>query len=254
MRIARKKTSIAFSFLLIGGVFFASCGGSDQKEVESEEKKKKAKASKTSVNYTVNRDKSVLHWSGSNALHTNKGTIDIKSGHLKVKGNEIQAGEFTIDMTSIDVKQPKDKEDNKKLQKHLKSPDFFHVDSLPTGKFVLTGVKEKAGVRTIEKDLDGDDHADTVMVKRTDKDGKGGTYTHLVEGNLTLYGNTRNIEFPANIKMKDGRVMAKADFKINRHDWGISYLSKESLGGWKDKAIHNLIGLKIDLTAEKKAS
>ncbi len=253
MRIARKHTSITLSFLFIGGSFFASCGGSDKKEVESEEKKEKAKASKESVTYGVNTDESILHWSGSNALHTNKGTIDLKSGHLKVKGDKIQAGEFTIDMTSIDVKEPKDKEDNKKLQKHLKSPDFFHVDSIPTGKFVLTGVQKKKGVMTVEKDLNDDDHADTVIVK-SGNDGSNGGYTHLVEGNLTLMGKTRNIEFPANIRMKEGRITAKADFKINRHDWGISFLSKESLGGWKDKAIYNLIGLKVDLVAEKKAS
>ena len=47
-----------------------------------------------------------------------------------------------------------------------------------------------------------------------------------VTGNLSLHGATKAITFPATIRMEKKKVRAKADFSINRKDFGIVYPGK----------------------------
>jgi polyisoprenoid-binding protein YceI len=82
--------------------------------------------------------------------------------------------------------------DTDKLTGHLKSPDFFDVANNPTSKFESTKV---------EKSADG----------------------YKVTGKLTLHGTTKEITFPAKIATDGGNLTLSSDFKINRHDWGISF-------------------------------
>ena len=93
-----------------------------------------------------------------------------------------------IDMSSV-------KTDEEKLDGHLKSPDFFDVARYPDGMFVSTGVTA----------------------------GGKGDVTHTVQGNLTLHGVTRPVAIPARIEVGEKTVSVKAEFSINRQDFGISY-------------------------------
>ncbi len=101
--------------------------------------------------------------------------------------------------------------DTEKLTRHLLSPDFFGAKTNPTAKFV------------------------TKKVEKT-----GASYT--VTGDLTMNGKTKSLTFPAQITAKDGALTVAADFKINRHDWGISY--------GKGK-INDDVALKVNVNAKK---
>jgi polyisoprenoid-binding protein YceI len=90
-----------------------------------------------------------------------------------------------IDMKSIYT-------DTDKLTDHLKTKDFFDVANNPTAKFESTKV-EKSG--------DG----------------------YKVTGKLTMHGKTSEISFPAKLAVDGGSLTLAGDFKINRHDWGVSY-------------------------------
>jgi polyisoprenoid-binding protein YceI len=82
--------------------------------------------------------------------------------------------------------------DTEKLTGHLKSADFFDVANNPTTKFESTKVE---------------------------KSGEG----YKVTGKLTLHGTTKEISFPARIAVDGGNLTLSSDFKINRHDWGVSF-------------------------------
>jgi polyisoprenoid-binding protein YceI len=100
--------------------------------------------------------------------------------------------------------------DKEKLTKHLKSPDFFDVGKFPTATFISTGIK---------------------------KEGEG----HTVTGDLMLHGVTKSISFPATINVSDAKVDAKAEFSINRQDFGIAY------PGMPDDLIRDLVVIKLSL-------
>lgn len=100
--------------------------------------------------------------------------------------------------------------DDDKLTGHLKSPDFFAVKKHPKATFEVT------------------------KVAKADKG-------YEVTGDLTLLGKKKKVTFPAEIKVADG-VDLKADFKIKRSDWGMTY--------GKGK-IDDEVSLKVAVTAKK---
>ena len=100
--------------------------------------------------------------------------------------------EATVDLSSIDTA-------NADRDAHLRSADFFEVDSHPTMTYQSTGVR-----------YDGDDL--------------------VVDGELTLHGVTRSVPltlevngFQPNTPFGDTRVGFSATGELNRNDFGISF-------------------------------
>jgi hypothetical protein len=160
-----------------------------------------------------------IFWTGSKPTGEHNGYIKIKEGNYIVKDGQLVGGEFIIDMNSIVDKDIEDEEMNNKLVGHLKSADFFHVDSFPTGKFVITNV---AAI---------DDES----------------YNKKITGNLTLKGITKEVSFKATVKVNDGNVVAKSEvFTLDRTDWNVNYGSKSIFKELKDKFIHDEFTLEIN--------
>lgn len=107
---------------------------------------------------------------------------------------------------------------SEKLEGHLKSPDFFDAAQFATATFVSSEIKA------------GGDAA------------VAGT-THTIKGNLMLRGATKEVTFPATIAVAGKDVTAKANFSINRKDFGIVYPGKP------DDLIRDGVVLKIDVKA-----
>jgi len=107
--------------------------------------------------------------------------------------------------------------DAEKLTGHLKAPDFFDVENHATAKFEVTAFTKKS-----ESEYE-------------------------LSGNLTLRGTTRNITFPTQVAVAGDSVNVKAEFDINRQDFGIAYAGK------KDDLIRDAVIIRFDLTAEPKA-
>ena len=78
-----------------------------------------------------------------------------------------------------------------KLTNHLQAPDFFDVRQFPTAKFETTRIAR-------------------------DKDGN-----HLITGNLTLHGETKEINFPASVGMVDGQLEFSARLELDRTEFGM---------------------------------
>lgn len=214
------------NFLKITGMaaviaFTVACKD-NKNEVEATEAADAAEATVEAVTYTVDTEASNIAWVGSKPTEDHTGNISLSSGMVKVNGEALESGEFTIDMNSIEVT---DLEGDKaaSLKAHLTgeregtSSDFFNTALYPTAKFVVTGLT-------------------------------GNT----LEGNLTLKDVTKNVSFPVTVAYDGDKMMLNSEeFTIDRTDWGIKYGSSSLADVVADKAISDDIKLKISLVAAK---
>lgn len=188
-----------------------------------------AEATETSATYAIDAASSI-GWTGSKVVSgSHNGTIGIKEGTLSVEGDNLTAGNFTIDMTTIqNTDLADDAEQQGKLVGHLSSPAFFHVDSFPTATFEVTKVD------ALEDDAAGN--------------------THTISGNLTIKGNSREISFPATVTMEEDKITATAKTEINRLEWNVMWGNEndnDARAMLKDNFLSNMIGLDINLVANK---
>ena len=170
---------------------------------------------------------STLAWRGSKPVgKEHNGTIDIAGGSIKVVNGLVTGGEFTIDMTTIKDLDLEPGEWNDKLVGHLKSDDFFSVETHPSATFKITSAEPVSG-----QDL--------------------GNYS--ITGDLTIKGITNSINFPAQITVSENGVStsAKASFQIDRSKWNVKFGSTnffEDLVG--DKIISNEIDIELDFVTK----
>ncbi len=179
---------------------------------------------------TPNLALSKVEWLGTKPTGTHYGTLSIKEGALYVKDGELTGGTFVLDMNSIAVDDIEDPEMNAQLVAHLKTPDFFAVDSFPTASFKFSTVTAIESTST---------STDEVIP------------THRIEGNLTIKGIERKVNFPAKIEITENNVTAiTPQFVINRTEWNVNYGSKSIFANLKDNFIHDEIGITITIKTE----
>ena len=82
--------------------------------------------------FKVNTDDSTLEWEGGNITGTtHTGLIQLTEGYFQLRDGAFALGQFTIDMTSM-TNTDLGGEYGDKLLGHLKSDDFFGVETYPT--------------------------------------------------------------------------------------------------------------------------
>lgn len=190
-----------------------SCGGGGQKTAQ--EAGEVASAGENAVVFNVNTDASTLRWEGAKITQTvHHGTVKISEGSLAVDGGSLVAGNFVIDMNTIVCEDLDEASGKLKLEGHLKSGDFFMVESYPTARFEITG-------------------AEAI------NDGSGAT--HRITGNLTIKDVTKGISFPAVVSIGENGVTATARFEINRNEWGVVWGGSLTEQSVKDFLQNNLI-------------
>lgn len=185
-------------------------------------------ASAEAVAYNVDTTATVIDWTGSKQVASHHGTIKLLTGIVYVKGDKIESGNFTINMNSIVTTDVKPEDGKADLEAHLKGTNmdekadhFFNVKKYPEGKFEITKISEEGGKT-------------------------------MVEGNLTLKATTKNVSFPATVKVTDTEVSIESEkFKIDRTQWKINYGSKSVFTDLGDKFINDEIELKVSLKATK---
>lgn len=154
---------------------------------------------------------STVGFTGSKITGSHDGGFNSFSGEIVLVDGDpaVSRVEIAIDTTSLWT-------DTEKLTAHLKSPDFFDVETYPTAKFVSTGIA--ASVEGYE-----------------------------ITGNLNLHGVEKQITFPAAIELADGVVRATAEFFVMRFDFGIVY------PGRPDDLIRDEVVIRLDITARLSA-
>jgi len=161
----------------------------------------------------VNTEKSTIHWLGKKIGGQHDGYINIKSGSIELKNNNLYAGEFNIDMNSISCSDLEDAGYNKKLVGHLKSDDFFGVDKFPTAKLKVTSASKFINNKS------------------------------SVKAELTIKGKTENITF--DITKNKNLYTAKID--VDRSKFDVKYGSTSFFDSLGDKAIDDIFILDIKL-------
>lgn len=131
-------------------------------------------------------------------------------GLVALDGDTVTAVSFAVAMASLRADPPK-------LAAHLKKEDFFDVDRFPTATFRSTSIAPKAGAAA----------------------------THDVVGDLTVHGRTQRLAFPATITVTPEVVTAKAEFSIDRRDFGVVYPGKP------DDLVKDGVLMQIELRASR---
>ncbi len=225
-KLSNTLNAIAVSALLV------ACNNAPKADVQaSEAKEVQTSASSDAVVYQVATNVSDIRWTGfkTYADASHKGKIMMSDGEIKTQGDEIIAGNFIIDMSTITNEDlPEEGNFNQaKLIGHLSSQDFFYVEKYPTSSFTITEVK-----------IAPEDHELGI--------------THMLSGNLEMRGNSKNITVPATIKvMEDELVMTTPEFVIDRTQWEVEALSTSIAGLAKENLVDDNIKLQIELTARR---
>lgn len=174
-------------------------------------------------NFNADAKASSVKWLGKKVTGEHFGTVNIKSGSFTVKGGQLTAGSFEVDMNSISCEDLKDAEYNGKLIGHLKSDDFFSVAKFSTASFKLT---------------------------KATKGAKDGEYS--VTGDLTIKGKTLPVTFPVTISENGGKVTVSGDLTFDRAKYDIRYGSGSFFEGLGDKMIYDEVKLTLNIVASGK--
>ena len=163
--------------------------------------------------YTINPDQSIIVWTGREVTTSKHfGNIYFASGQFEVKSGLISSGEFVVDMTTID-NQDLPEERRARLEAHLKSDDFFSVESHPTALLSILSSESVA-------------------------EGKW-----LVSGELTIKTFTHPVVFEM-LNSNDGW---KANLVFDRSKYEVKFRSGTFFENLGDKLIYDDIELAINL-------
>lgn len=150
-----------------------------------------------------------ITWTGTKILGSHTGTIDLKSGYLEMEGDNLTAGMFEVDMTSI-KNTDLDAGSKEKLEGHLKSKDFFNVVEFPTATLKINEATKKGNV-------------------------------YHVTGDFTIKGITESVDF----EIEMGQTGARAKVEIDRTKYDIKYGSGDFFDNLGDKSISNNFDLDV---------
>jgi len=215
----KKSLVVIFSLVIVG---FFSCKQTNQKANADGNVVHEVVDTSSANQIAACFHSTKIFWKGSKPGGEHNGVIKLKEGgNFVVTDNKLNGGTFLIDMTSIIDLDLEDQEWNAKLVGHLKSADFFNVDSFPESKFVITNVDE----------LSGDEGFNT-----------------LISGDLTIKEITLPIQFKAKVEINEGKVTAVSDeIILDRTKWGVTYQSKSIFKELKDKFINDEFVIKIEI-------
>ncbi len=167
-------------------------------------------------NLKVDVANSTIKWKGYKPTGSHEGTILLQTGNIELEDSKIVGGSFTVDMTSI-----KDADGSERLEGHLKSEDFFEVETFATSTFKISKVTYEAGKT-------------------------------LVTGIMTIKGISKEITFPAIVNStEDSVTLTSETFQINRAEFNVKYKSKSFFNDLKEKFVNDEFDLQVTIVAKK---
>ena len=174
----------------------------------------------TDATYSIDTKESNVAWVGKKVTGQHNGVVNLKEGVFNVEGGKLTGGSFVIDMTSL-VALDLEGEYKGKLEGHLKSDDFFGVEKYPTATFTITKAVPQ------------------------------GANNYKVVGNITIKGTTEEIQFPAELKELDGKLVGTANLTIDRTKFNVKYGSGSFFDNLGDKTIYDNFELTVNVVAKK---
>lgn len=138
--------------------------------------------------YTASAEESTVEWTGRKTFvdgYEDHGTLEIESGTLTVGAEGDVSGTITADMSTIAATEVSGPLSPDRLTGHLKSDDFFGVETYPEATFEVTGLTRG-----------------------------------VLAGNLTVKGTTHPLSVPVEVEnLEDGlRLRGKVDVDRTLYD------------------------------------
>ena len=164
--------------------------------------------------YNIETTQSQITWTGREvSTSSHYGTLDFVSGNFEISNGAIVNGEFIVDMTSIN-NQDMEGDSKARLEGHLKSDDFFSVESYPTAVILINS-------------------------SELISDGKWN-----VSADLSIKGFTHPVNFEM-ISSEDGW---SANLVFDRSKYDVRFRSGSFFENLGDKLIYDDIELSVNLT------
>ena len=198
-------------------IFLLSCAKKRKKPAEdSNQSKNTITAIIREGTYTVNVDSSTVKWTGKEiTTDSHYGTLGLKQGAVEVSSAGIVRGNVVVDMNSIQCLDMSGR-GKTKLEGHLRSDDFFGVQSYPEAALSFTSLSAE----TSEKiDFTGD---------------------------LTIKNITHPITFSGLLHQTGNSYSATIHFSFDRTLYDVKYRSGKYFKDLGDKLILD----DIDIVAE----
>lgn len=165
---------------------------------------------------SIDLKNSTVNWIGEKVTGTHSGSIQLKEAYFIIKNNQINGGDFKIDMHSITCTDIENPSYAAKLENHLKNDDFFAVDRYPESILEITDVL-----------FDG--------------------ISYMVKADITIRGIKREISFPTQFHNEKGVFSANARIKINRTAHDIKYGSGSFFDDLGDRMIYDDFIIEVEL-------
>ena len=163
--------------------------------------------------YNIETAQSQITWTGREvSTSSHYGTLDFVSGNFEISNGAIVNGEFIVDMTSIN-NQDMEGDSKVRLEGHLKSDDFFSVESHPIAVLSINS-------------------------SELISDGKWN-----VSGDLSIKGFTH----PVNFEMVSTSEGWSANLVFDRSKYDVRFRSGSFFENLGDKLIYDDIELSINL-------
>jgi polyisoprenoid-binding protein YceI len=176
--------------------------------------------------FRADTEQSLIRWTGRNLFNHHSGTVRLAEGEITLRDNALVAARFRIAMDSIACEDISDSAINQMLIAHLHSDDFFDVAHHPVAEFIAESI--------------------TPLATCTD-----GTPNHLLLGQFTLRGITREIEFPILVATADDqRLTAQGVLDLDRTQFGSVYGSGRLFRFLGKHIVNDHIHLHIKLHAD----
>ena len=163
-------------------------------------------------NYELEASKSQVSWTGKAAFnaYSLSGSLQAENAQLKIADGQLLSANLLIDMKTLAA-------ENKDLEKHLRSKDFFEVKKYPKASFVLTESSPfTAGRQTLR-------------------------------GNLIIKEQSHPADIQIEISQQQGKYTVKGSMKIDRTQYGIYYNSPNVFTNLKEQAIADEFELNFSL-------
>lgn len=156
----------------------------------------------------ANPAKSKLEWKATKVTGGHNGDIQFKSGSVMIENGKLTGGNFVFDMKTINTLDLQG-EYKDKLDGHLKSEDFFHVEKFNTASFEIKSASHTSGKK------------------------------YTVTGDLTIKGITQSITFDIEFESDGKGFSTTGTATVDRTKFDIKYGSDSFFDDLGDKAIHN---------------
>ncbi len=173
--------------------------------------------------FKVDAEASKMLWTGKQITGQHHGGVNVSSGTVAWGEHGLKKAEVVIDMASIS-NLDMEREYAAKLERHLKSSDFFHTSQYKTASFKTTAVEKIQGA-------------------------EAGAPNYNVTGDLTIKGITKPVTF-AVLAWKDKKgVRAAGTMTFDRTLYDVRYRSGKFFDALGDKMIDDMVEVAFDLVA-----